>query len=90
MSDREFVEQIKALPLENAEEARSIYFVYCAHLKGKYGGVDKNFDENPTKRGKEWLDIHHIMEYELDDIAKRTNAAIWDKKIMAMAPSSQN
>lgn len=80
MLEREFVERIKALPLENAEEARSIYFSYCAYLKGKYGGVDKNFDEFPTKRGKEWLDIHHIMEYKLDDIARRTNAALWDKK----------
>jgi hypothetical protein len=41
----------------------------------QYAILDKNYDENPTKRGKEWLDIHHILEYELDDIAKRTENA---------------
>ena len=37
--------------------------------------MDKNYDEKPTKRGNEWLDIHHILEYQLDDIAQRTETA---------------
>ena len=44
-------------------------------MQEKYGFVDKDYDENPTRRGKEWLDIHHILEYDLDDIARRTENA---------------
>lgn len=53
-------------------EAKKLYDEYCYFLLQKYGSVDKDYDENPTRRGIEWLDIHHIMEYELDDIARRT------------------
>ena len=47
------------------EEATVFYFAFCACLKEKYGLVDRAFDDNLTKRGKEWIDIHHIREYEL-------------------------
>lgn len=71
----ELIEKIRQHTLGNKEEAFSLYFTLCDCLKEKYGLVDRDYDENPTKRGKEWIDIHHIREYELDDIAKRTNIA---------------
>ncbi len=61
--------------LGDKEEAFFLYETLCNLLKDKYGLVDKDYDKNPTRRGKEWLDIHHIMEYELDDIARRTQGA---------------
>lgn len=71
----ELIEKIKNHELGNKEDAKTLYDSLCDFLKEKYGPVDKDYDENPTKRGKEWLDIHHIREYELDDIAKRTDQA---------------
>lgn len=77
----ELVEKIKNHTLGNKEEATALYFAFCACLKEKYGLVDRDFDDNPTKRGKEWIDIHHIREYELDDIARRTqNARLVEKE----------
>ena len=61
--------------LDQKEYAKKIYDLFCQLLKIKYGHVDSDYDDNPTKRGNEWLDIHHIKEDELDDIAKRTEAA---------------
>ncbi|MBE7084300.1 MAG: hypothetical protein E7373_06855 [Clostridiales bacterium] len=61
--------------LGDKKEAFELYDALCAILKEKYGLVDKDYDEKPMTRGKEWLDIHHIMEYELDDIANRTKQA---------------
>ena len=61
--------------LGDKEEAFKLYEQLCSILKKKYGLVDRNYDEKPTTRGKEWIDIHHILEYELDDIARRTNFA---------------
>ena len=76
------IKKIKNHALGNKEEALSLYYLLCDFLKEKYGMLDKNYDENPTKRGKEWLDIHHILEYELDDIATRTkNARFIEKKL---------
>lgn len=69
------IEKIRQHTLGNKEEAFSLYFTLCDCLKEKYGLVDRDYDENPTRRGKEWIDIHHIREYELDDIANRTNIA---------------
>ncbi len=73
--------------LGDVEDAKSLYDELCAFLEEKYGLVDKDYDENPTKRGAEWLDIHHILEHELDDIAKRTqllkaavHKAVWVKE----------
>lgn len=79
----ELIEKIKAHQLGNKKEAFSLYNSLCAVLKEKYGPVDKDYDDNPTKRGKEWLDIHHTMEYELDDIAQQTNHAIKTAKEIA-------
>lgn len=71
----DFIERIRNHTLGNKEEASALYFAFCDCLKEKYGLVDRDFDDNPTKRGKEWIDIHHIREYELDDIARRTQDA---------------
>lgn len=45
---------------------------YCTN---KNGLVLSDFDCFPFKRGFEWIDIHHIDEKELDDIASRTYRA---------------
>ncbi len=71
----DLIEKIKNHKFGDKEEATVFYFAFCACLKEKYGLVDRAFDDNPTKRGKEWIDIHHIREYELDDISRRTNIA---------------
>ncbi len=71
-NDCDMVEKIKSLPMNSEEEAMRLYTSVCVYLQKKYGGVDRDYDCNPTRRGKEWLDIHHIKEYELDDIARRT------------------
>ena len=69
------VHKISVYNFDDRKEALNLYLSFCDFLKDKYGLVDKDYDENPTRRGKEWLDIHHILEYELDDIANRTNIA---------------
>ena len=74
-SYNDLIEKIKNHTLGNKEEASALYFAFCDCLKEKYGLVDRDFDDNPTKRGKEWIDIHHIREYELDNIANRTEEA---------------
>ena len=85
----ELIEKIKKHSLGNKEEAFSLYFSLCDCLKEKYGCVDKDFDEKPTKRGKEWLDIHHILEYELDDIARRTENARYIENELRRQPKGQ-
>lgn len=72
---KDLIEKIKNHKLGNKEKAMALYFAFCACLKEKYGLVDRDFDDNPTKRGKEWIDIHHIREYELGDIARMTDKA---------------
>lgn len=71
----DYIEKIKNHILGNKEEAATLYFAFCDCLKVKYGLVDRDYDDSPTRRGKEWLDIHHIREYELDDISRRTDYA---------------
>ena len=85
--DREFelLEKIKKHVLGQIKEAKALYNSLCKILKEKYGPVDKDYDENPTKRGKEWIDIHHIREYLLDDIASRTQTALYTKKMIKRA-----
>lgn len=97
----DLIEKIKNHKLGNKEEATALYFAFCACLKEKYGLVDRDFDDNPTKRGKEWIDIHHIREYELDDIARRTdnaryferrkrNSSLENQVVIAMKASEWN
>lgn len=76
MTENEIIIKIKKHELGNKNEAYPLYSSLCHLLQEKYGCVDKDYDEKPTMRGKEWIDIHHIKEYELDDITKRTNKAI--------------
>lgn len=71
----EYIEKIKSHTLGNKQEASILYFAFCDCLKRKYGPVDRDYDDKPTRRGKEWIDIHHIREYELNDIANRTEIA---------------
>lgn len=66
------VSKIKKHKLGGKDEACAIYNEFADLLKKKYGLIDKNYDEDPQKRGKEWLDIHHLLEYEMADIAKKT------------------
>lgn len=87
MQDYDFIKKIKMHDLDNANNAKDLYFSFCEFLNNKYGAVDKDYDENPTKRGKEWLDIHHISEYELDDIANKTKIT---KEIENLALASNN
>lgn len=77
----ELIERIRQHKLGNKDEAFSLYFTLCNYLQEKYGLVDRNYDENPTRRGKDWLDIHHILEYELDDIARRTKNALYFERL---------
>jgi hypothetical protein len=83
MNYLETIEAIKAHQLGNKEEAFALYNSFCDLLKEKYGAVDRDYDDQPLKREKEWLDIHHILEYELDNIAQRTDDAQWIKKEQA-------
>lgn len=75
MTEQDFIKEIWKLDLGDVESSKDIYMRFCSFLKEKYGLVDKDYDEKPTTRGKEWIEIHHIMEYELDDIANRTRLA---------------
>jgi hypothetical protein len=63
-----------------------LYYEFCEELKQKYGELNAPFDNNKIiKRGKEWLDIHHICEIiadknnGLDDVASRTTRAKKEK-----------
>ena len=76
----ELINRIKAHELGCKEDAFELYCSLCELLKSKYGLLNRSYDDNPCKRGKEWLDIHHVLEYELDDIARRTdNAKIYER-----------
>lgn len=75
---KETIKQIQSLDLTDkhlAKKAKALYNQLVKILLEKYGNVDDDFDCNPIKRGAEWLDIHHIDETEMDNIAQRTNAA---------------
>lgn len=78
--EKKFIDKIENHTLGNKEEAFSLYFKFCDLLKEKYGEVDRDYDNGPTRRGKEWLDIHHILEYELKDIARLTANAFYIKR----------
>ena len=75
MTESELITKIKNHELGNTIEAFELYNRFCDTLKKKYGLVDKDYDDNPTKRGSEWLDIHHILEYELGNISGLTKSA---------------
>lgn len=55
---------------------KRLYYEFVEELKQKYGELNTSFDDNKIiRRGNEWLDIHHICEFDgdgingLDDIA---------------------
>ncbi|MBR3804420.1 MAG: 3'-5' exonuclease [Clostridia bacterium] len=55
--------------------ATELYEMLCNELIVKNGRVLEDYDKNPRTRGKEWVDIHHIDEIIIDNIAVRTNEA---------------
>lgn len=55
--------------------AEELYDKLCNELVIKNGKILEDYDKNPRTRGKEWIDIHHIDEKILDNIATRTNEA---------------
>lgn len=88
MTESEIIAKIKVHKLGNTTEAFELYNCLCDTLKEKYGLVDKDYDENPTKRGTEWLDIHHILEYELGDISNLTQSAKFiEQRMKTHAPN---
>ncbi|MFI3163821.1 MAG: hypothetical protein R3Y65_05235 [Bacillota bacterium] len=83
------VSKIKKHKLGDKDEAFAIYNDFADLLKAKYGCIDRNFDESPKRRGSEWLDIHHLLEYELDNIARRTDSAKSIKKAVMASNEDQ-
>ena len=75
MCIRDLICRIKNHELGNKDEAMSLYHELIVYLRNKYGLVDEDFDQNPTRRGKEWIDIHHILEYEKADVGTLTQVA---------------
>lgn len=61
------------------ERSKELYDKLCLWCQAENGLVNQDYDENPTKRGKEGIDIHHIDEEILDDIGRRTEKAQEDK-----------
>jgi DNA polymerase III epsilon subunit-like protein len=59
-----------------------LYDKMCNSLITQNGPVLNDYDCPHRTRGSEWIDIHHIDEKEIDDIATRTNIAnkIQDKE----------
>lgn len=56
-------------------KAERMYYEFCEALKAKYGIILNDYDKNHKKRGSEWIDIHHIDELEVDNIAVKTQLA---------------
>lgn len=61
--------------IKNHIIATSMYFELCEFLKLKYGIILNDYDKSHKKRGIEWIDIHHIDEYNEDNIAAKTQNA---------------
>ncbi len=57
------------------ERAFELYETMCLYCKVIYGKVNQDYDDHPRTRGAENIDIHHIDELTLDNIAIRTNRA---------------
>lgn len=66
------------------DEATKLYEELCNLCRLKNGAVNNDYDNNPRKRGGEGIDIHHIDETVLDDIAKRTMRAQETNDIMTL------
>lgn len=63
----------------HADEIKTIYENFCYYLMAKNGKIYFDYDKPHRTRGKEWIDIHHIDETTIDDIANRTRLAIESK-----------
>lgn len=55
--------------------AEELYDNLCTELNIKNGRVLEDYDKKPRTRGRDWIDIHHMDEKILDNIATRTNEA---------------
>jgi len=68
--------------INNYKTANRLYFEFCHYLNYKNGIVLNDYDRPHKKRGDEWIDIHHVDEWEIDNIATRTQVALQnnDKK----------
>lgn len=55
--------------------AKQFYERMINYCRDKNGLVLDDFDKDPCRRGGEWIDIHHIDETQLDNIATRTYEA---------------
>jgi len=60
------------------ETIMDVYNKLCDYCRNKNGSVNADFDDPAIiRRGKEWIDIHHIREIDsLDNIAVRTKEAL--------------
>lgn len=65
-------------------KAKILYDKFCETLIYKNGPVLNDYDCEHLTRGQEWIDIHHVDEKTIDDIATRTNLAlaIGDKDVL--------
>lgn len=53
-------------------DCEKLYEKLCCWCTISNGPVLQDYDKNPHKRGKEFIDIHHMDETEIADIAART------------------
>lgn len=60
----------------NKDKAAKYYERLVKFCRDKNGLVTDDYDSNPKKRGKEWIQIHHIDETTLDNIGVRTDNAL--------------
>jgi DNA polymerase III epsilon subunit-like protein len=59
----------------SSQRAEILYDDFCKMLVLKNGPVGGDYDKAHLTRGFEWMDIHHIDEKIVDDIATRTAKA---------------
>lgn len=71
------------------DESLKLYKRLCNWCIASNGPVMQDYDQHPRTRGAEGIDIHHIDETTLDDIGRRTQAALRDndaKTLTGLSP----
>lgn len=58
--------------------AKRLYIKFCEFLKSKNGKVFNDYDKQHITKGYDWIDIHHINEIDIDNIAVKTQKAQQD------------
>lgn len=61
---------------KSKEAAEVLYDSFCICIRGKNGYVFEDYDKPHKTRGKEWIDIHHLDEKSIPNIATMTNHAV--------------